>query len=49
MATVIRKRSSVWNYFSISVDNETKAICMECKERVALGGAKTKAFSTSNM
>ena len=49
MATVIRKQSSVWNYFSISVDDETKVICMECKEEVARGGAKTKTFSTSNM
>ena len=48
MATVTRKRSSVWNHFSISVD-ETKAICMECQEKVARGGAKTKSFSTSNM
>ena len=49
MATVTRKRSSGWNYFSISLDDETKAICMECQEKVARGGAKTKSFSTSNM
>ena len=49
MATVTRKQSAVWNYFSISVDYEIKAICMECQEKVAHGGAKTKSFSTSNM
>ena len=49
MATVTRKRSSVWNYFSISVDYEIKATCMECQEKVARGGTKTKSFSTSNM
>ena len=39
----------MWKYFSISVDDEMKAICMECQEKVVHGSTKTKSFSTSNM
>jgi len=37
-----RKRSSVWNYFTVSV-------CGQCQENVARGGDQTNSFTTSNL
>ena len=49
MSSVGRKRSEIWNYFSISVSDEKKAVCHECQENVARGGDKTNSFNTSNL
>ena len=49
MSSVGRKRSKIWNYFSISVSDEKKAVCHECQENVARGGDKTNSFNTSNL
>ena len=49
MSSVGRKRSEIWNYFSISVSDEKKAVCHECQENVARGGDKSNPFNTSNL
>ena len=49
MSNAGRKRSEIWNYFSISVSDEKKAVCHECQENVARGGDKTNSFNTSNL
>ena len=49
MSSVGRKRSEIWNYFTISVSDEKKAVCHECHEDVARGGDKTNSFNTSNL
>ena len=49
MLNARRKRSEIWNYFSISVSDKKKAVCHECQENVACGGDKINLFSTSNL
>ena len=49
MSSMGRKRSEIWNYFSISVSDEKKAVCHECQENVAREGDKTNSFNTSNL
>ena len=49
MSSVGRKRSEIWNYFTISVSDEKKAVCYECHKDVAHGGDKTNSFNTSNL
>ena len=49
MSSTARKRSETWNYFSISVCDDKKAVCHECQENVARGGDKTNSFNTSNL
>ena len=49
MSNVGQKKSEVWNYFSISVSDNKKAVCHECNENVARGGDKTNSFNTSNL
>ena len=44
-----RKRSSVWNYFTVSVCDDKKAACGQCQESVACGGDQTNSFTTSNI
>jgi len=41
-----RKRSEIWNYFTISV---SEAICYECQDSVAQGGDENNSFNTSNL
>ena len=49
LPTVTQNCSSIWNYFSVCIDDEMKVICKECLEKVAHGGTKTKSFSTPTM
>ena len=43
------KRSGVWRYFSVSVTDESKAVCNECSEKVARGGSSAKSYTTTNL
>ena len=44
-----RKRSSVWNYFTVSVCDDKKAVCGQCQESMAHGGDQMNSFTTSNL
>jgi len=42
-------RSPVWNHFTISVADESKAICNNCKTTLSRGGKNPKTYGTSNL
>ena len=43
------RKSEVWNFFSISATDDSKAVCEDCGEKVARGGESPKTFTTSNL
>ena len=42
-------RSPVWNHFTISVADESKAICNHCEAILSQGGKSPKTYGTSNL
>ena len=43
------KKSEVWNFFTISATDDSKAVCEDCGEKVARRGESPKTFTTSNL
>ena len=43
-----RKRSSIWEYFSVTEDTKF-TICSLCSKQVPRGGDNTKSYTTSNI
>ena len=39
-------RSAVWNHFTVSVVDESKAICNHCKSLLSRGGKNPKTYGT---
>lgn len=44
-----RYRSSLWNFFKICIEDESKATCDVCKQKYSRGGKKIKGYTTSNL
>ena len=42
-------RSVIWNHFTISVNDESKAICDYCKVSISRRGKNLKTFGTTNL
>ena len=49
MAAPCDKRSSIWNYFIVCEQDDSKAECTFCKESVPRGGSKRKSYNTTNL
>ena len=43
-----RKRSPIWDYFTIAEDTKF-AVCNKCDKSVSCGGNSTKVYTTSNL
>ena len=44
-----KKRSLIWDYFSVDPKNDKKAVCSICSESISRGGTNPKNFNTSNL
>lgn len=44
-----KAKSDVWQYFTVSTANPTKAICYFCKCSISRGGKDSRTFTTSNL
>ena len=42
-------RSLIWEHFTISVNDEKKAVCNYCKVSILRGGKNPKIFGTANL
>lgn len=49
MAKSIKKRSKVWEYFDVSDNNPSKAVCKLCEQQVSRGGTDPRNFTTTNL
>ena len=44
-----RKRSVIWDYFAINLEDERIAICNTLDESISRGGVSAKNYNTSNL
>ena len=44
-----KKRSLIWDYFTVNPNDSRKAVCGTCGECISRGGTTTKNFNTSNL
>ena len=44
-----KKRSFIWDYFSVDPKDDKKAVCSTCGESISRGGTSAKNFNTSNL
>lgn len=44
-----RKRSLIWEHFTVSVNDDKKVICNYCKVSISRGGKNPKTFGTTNL
>ena len=44
-----KKKSPIWDYFSIDDDQTHIAVCKECRHKVSRGGKNTKSYNTTNL
>ena len=49
MAQQSHLKSPIWTHFSICDDDNSKAICKVCRERILRGGNTPKSFNTTNL
>ena len=43
------KKSYIWDHFTVSGLDESKATCVHCQQSVSRGGKTSKAYNTSNL
>ena len=43
------KKSYIWDHFTVSGLDESKATCVHCQQSVSRGGKTCKAYNTSNL
>ena len=43
------KRSPIWNFFTLCDNDDSKATCQVCNEKISRGGSKRKAYNTTNL
>ena len=46
---LVKKRSFIWDYFSVDPKDDKKAVCGTCGESISRGGTNAKNFNTSNL
>ena len=46
---MLKKKSPIWDYFTIDDDQTHIAICKECRHKVSRGGKDTKSYNTTNL
>ena len=44
-----KKVSGIWMFFVVDKSDKTKAICLNCKEKVSRGGSNPKNFNKTNL
>ena len=44
-----RKKSTIWLFFIVDINDKTKAVYKVCREKVSRGGSVPKTFNTSNL
>ena len=44
-----KKRSFIWDYYSVDPKDDKKAICGTCGESISHGGTSAINFNTSNL
>ena len=48
MAESSRKKSPIWDYFTLGEDTKS-AVCKSCNKAVSRGGNSTKVYNTTNL
>jgi len=43
------KRSPIWKYFEVCSNDDSKAVCTTCKDKLSRGGSVRKAYNTTNL
>jgi len=46
---LLKKRSWIWDYFTIDQEEKKLTVCNDCKECVSRGGASAKNYNTTNL
>ena len=41
----VKKRSQIWDYFTLDKEEEKFAVCKDCEERVSREGASVKTIT----
>ena len=49
MADRDTKRSPIWKYFEVCGDDDSKAVCKTCNDKVSRGGSVRKSYNTTNL
>ena len=44
-----RRKSFVWQHFTISATDDSKAVCNQCGDEISRGGKNRKSFNTTNL
>ena len=44
-----KKKSAIWAFYSVSLNDASKAVCHTCNELVSRGGKSPRSFNTTNL
>ena len=49
MADRDTKRSPIWKYFAVCGNDDSKAVCKTCNDKVSRGGSVRKSYNATNL